>query len=247
MPTSRPRNSRQIVVLGGGGFLMEPRNPRMDRYILSLPRKRSPRICFVPTATGDYPDVIERFYRAFKKIECEPTHLPLFLRSQLDPTKHLLSQDIIYVGGGNTANLLAIWKLHGVDRAMRRAWNRGIILCGVSAGMNCWFESSVTDSFGPLQALNDGLSLLAGSACPHYDGEPERRPTYHRLLRKTILPAGVAADDGVAIHYVGNRIYRCVAASPNGSAFRVGLSQGRIVEERLLTVLLSRDGMILTA
>jgi len=243
----RPINSRkprQIIILGGGGFLVEPRNPRMDRYILSLARKRTPRICFVPTATGDYPDFIERFHRTFKKIDCEPTHLPLFQRSKVDPAKHLLSQDVIYVGGGNTANLLAIWKLHGVNRAMRLAWNRGIILCGVSAGMNCWFESSVTDSFGALRELNDGFGLLPGSACPHYDGEADRRPTYHRLIRKKILPAGVAADDGAAIHYVNRSIFRCVASKPNASTYRISMRNGKVVEQRLPTQTLSREGRV---
>jgi dipeptidase E len=238
MPAVKLYKSLQIVVLGGGGFLVEPRNARLDRYILSLAKKRSPRVCFVPTATGDFPGFIQRFYTAFKKFECRPTHLLLFQRNETDPAQHLLKQDIIYVGGGNTANMLAIWRLHGVDRAMRAAWKKGIILCGVSAGMNCWFESSVTDSFGPLQELNDGLGLLKGSACPHYDGEADRRPTYHRLIRKKILPGGVAADDGAAIHYIGKAVHRCVASRPNAHAYHVSLSNGRIVEERLPTDLL---------
>ena len=119
-------------------------------------------------------------YDAFKKFDCRPSHLQLFLRDKTDPADHLLKQDVIYLGGYNTANMLAIWRLHSVDRAVRAAWKKGVILYGFSAGMNCWFESSVTDSFGPLKELNDGLGLLPGSACPHYDGEAERRPTYRR-------------------------------------------------------------------
>ena len=188
-----PSPNRQIVVLGGGGFSMEPRNPRLDLYILNLTRKRTPRVCFVPTASGDSPDYVARFHKAFAKHRCRPSHLPLFRRDATDPAAHLLAQDVIYVGGGNTANLLAVWRTHGVDRAMRQAWRRGTILCGVSAGMICWFECSVTDSFGPLAPLHDGLGLLPGSACPHYDGEADRRPTYHQLIAAG-FPPGIPTE-----------------------------------------------------
>lgn len=221
---------------------MEPDNPRLDLYILSLAKKRSPRVCFVATASGDSADYVRRFHAAFEKHSCRPTHVSLFERGKRDPAEIVLEQDIIYVGGGSTANLLAIWRLHGIDKAMRTAWRHGIILCGISAGMNCWFESSVTDSFGPLQPLNDGLGLIAGSACPHYDGEPERRPTYHRLILEGNLPAGVAADDGAAIHFIGRKIYRCIASRPRALAYAVRSANRTILEEPLTTVLLRRDG-----
>jgi peptidase E len=136
---------RQIVVMGGGGFSMEPRNPRLDRYVLALTRKPRPSVYFVGTASGDARSYVRRFYAAFKKHPCHASHLPLFQQDGRDLAKHILAQDVIYVGGGNTANLLALWRLHGVDKAMREAWRRGIILCGVSAGMLCWFESCLTD------------------------------------------------------------------------------------------------------
>lgn len=229
---------RQLIVLGGGGFSMEPRNPRLDRYVLGLARKKRPQICFVPTASGDAREYIHKFQRAMQKHPCSPSVLSLFKHDGRDPLRHLLKQDIIYVGGGNTANLLAVWRLHGVDRALRQAWKRGVILCGISAGMNCWFEGSVTDSFGSLCELRDGLALLSGSACPHYDSEAKRRPTFHRLIRSGLLPSGVAADDGAAIHFVGKRIHRCVASRPRAKAYRVTLRGGRIVEEALTTELL---------
>ena len=237
----KARDRRQIVAMGGGGWGMEPLNPRLDRYVLSLTGKRSPRVCFVPTASGDSRDYVRRFYLAFKKHACRPSDLTLFRRDARDPTKHLLDQDVIYVGGGNTANLLAIWRLHGVDRAMRQAWQQGTVLCGVSAGMICWFECSVTDSFGPLRDLRDGLGLLPGSACPHYDGEAKRRPTFHKLIKKG-FPAGVAADDGAAIHFVGREIFRCVSSRPNAKGYRVGRERGRVVEEPLPTIYLDRNG-----
>ena len=202
---------------------MEPRNPRLDRYILASANKPRPRVAFVATASGDSRDYVRRFYLAMEKHRCRPSDVSLF-RLDTDPrppVARLLEQDVIYVGGGNTANLLAIWRLHGVDKAMRQAWRRGAVLCGVSAGMICWFESSVTDSFGPLRELRDGLGLLPGSACPHYDGEANRRPTFHRLVREKILPGGVAADDGAAVHFVGRRILCCVASRPHARAYRV--------------------------
>jgi len=202
-----------------GGFSLRSETTGWIANILSLAKKRSPRVCFVPTATGDFRGFIDRFYAAFKKFDCRPSHCHCFSGTKLIQPRSA-EQDIIYVGGGNNRNLLAIWRLHGVDRAMRKAWNKGIILCGVSAGMNCWFESSVTDSFGALKELTDGLGLLKGSACPHYDGEPNRRPTYRRLIKQKILPAGVAADDGAAIHYVGTRVFRCVASKPGAQAIR---------------------------
>lgn len=232
-----PGIQRQIVVLGGGGFSTEPRNPRLDLYILGLTKKKGPRVCFVPTAAGDSNVYIARFRRAFDEHPCRPSELTLFRRDARDPAKHLLEQDVIYVGGGSTANLLAIWRLHGVDRAMRQAWERGIILCGISAGMNCWFEASVTDSFGPLTGLRDGLGLLPGSACPHYDGEANRRPTFHKLVRGG-FPSGVAADDGAAIHFVGRKIFRCISSRPGASAYSIRCAGNRVVEEKLPTILL---------
>lgn len=220
---------------------MEPRNPRLDRYVLSLAKRPVPHVCFVPTAAGDSRDSIRRFHLAFAHHRCHASDLTLFRRDDRNPARRLLEQDVIYVSGGNTANMLAIWRLHGIDRAMREAWQRGIILCGVSAGMICWFECSVTDSFGPLAPLHDGLGLLPGSACPHYDGERDRRPTYHKLIARG-FPGGVAADDGAAIHFIGRQIHRCVSSRANARAYRVSLQGGRVLDEPLPTHLLERDG-----
>jgi peptidase E len=241
MSTRKPL--RQIVVMGGGGFSMEPRNLRLDRYIFNLARRANPRVCFVGTASGDSRDYIRRFHLAMKRHHCRPSDLQLFRRDARDLVKHILEQDVIYVGGGNTANLLAVWRLHGVDRAMREAWRRGTVLCGVSAGMICWFESSCTDSFGPLRELRDGLGILPGCACPHYDGEANRRPTFQRLVGDGTLPASVAADDGAAIHFVGRRILRCVSSRPNAKVYRVRRRGGaNVIEIPLPTIFLDRDG-----
>ena len=167
--------------MGGGGFTMEDDSP-LDDFMLACSPAARPRICFVPTPAGDSDRGIAAFYEAFSKRDCEPSCLRLFGTPER-PVDLLASQDVIYVSGGNTANALALWRLHGVDEALRDAWRRGAVLGGVSAGANCWFECCVTDSFGPaLDPLHDGLGLVPGSFCPHYDGEELRRPVYRSLV-----------------------------------------------------------------
>ena len=226
---------RHIVALGGGGFSDEPGNPVLDNFIFGLSGKRRPKICFLGTATGDSDSYFQKFYKAMARRKCEASHLGLFKRTDLDPAKFLLRQDVIYVGGGNTANMLAIWRIHGVDHALREAWRKGIVLAGISAGANCWFEACSTDSFGPLAPLRDGLGLLPGSVCPHYDGEKERRPTLLRFIAKGQLPDGFALDDGAAAHFVGRRFVEAVSSRPRAKAYRVFRVGKRVVEEVLPT------------
>jgi dipeptidase E len=224
-----------IVAMGGGGFSMEPDNPRLDDYVLSLSEKPQPRICFVPTASGDADSYIVKFYNAFGAGRSVPTHLQLFRRSVTDLRSFILAQDIVYVGGGNTAVMLAAWRVHRLDEILREAWGQGVILCGLSAGSVCWFEAGVTDSFGqPLRALSNCLGFLPGSHCPHYDGEAERRPTYQRLVAEGELPAGVAADDGVALKYEGTSLSEIVASRPSARAWRIAMTGDGIHEDELL-------------
>ncbi len=223
---------RHIVAMGGGGFSMEPENPRLDDYILSLARRRRPRVCFVPTASGDAEEHIAAFHAAFPGQRARATHLSLFRRTIADLDGFLSKQDVIYVGGGSTANLLAVWRAHGLDRVLRAAWSAGTILCGLSAGSLCWFECGVTDSFGPLAPLRDGLGLLPGSHCPHYDGEPGRRPLYRRLVAGG-FPAGYAADDDVGLHFTGTELFRAVASRPGAKAYSVERVGRRVVESPL--------------
>ena len=231
--------SGHIVALGGGGFSMEPENPLLDDYILSLVRRRRPRVCFVPTASADSASYIVRFYRAFGH-RCEATDLTLFDPPSLprrpprtyDLPSFVARQDVFYVGGGNTAHLLATWRTHGLDLLLRKAWRAGAVLAGISAGMLCWFEDGLTDSFGDLQPLGDGLGILRGSACPHYDGEPGRRAAFRQMIRAG-APAGYAADDGVALHFVGRRLHAVVSSRPGAAAYRVSLRRGTVVEKPL--------------
>jgi len=218
--------------MGGGGFMMEQSSP-LDDFLLSLSPTARPRVCFVPTPTGDSDRVIAAFFEAFARRDCEPSCLRLFGAPER-PAEHLASQDVIYVSGGNTANALALWRLHGVDLALREAWERGAVLGGVSAGANCWFECSVSDSFGrQLDPLRDGLAILPGSFCPHYDGEELRRPVYRQLVDGG-LPSGYAADDGAALHFVGAKLREVVASLPGARAYRVEPGSETRLEARAL-------------
>jgi dipeptidase E len=212
---------QQIVAFGGGAEPMRL-GPALEEYILHLSGRECPRICFLPTASGDADANIVRFYQHFRHPRCQPSHLPLFRREGGDLRAPLLNQDIIYVGGGNTANMLAIWRLHGVDAILREAWEAGVLLCGGSAGSLCWYECGVTDSFGlQLEPLHDGLGFLAGSHCPHYDAEPLRRPSYRRYVGEGVLPGGVAVDNGVALRYRGTELAEIVTARDGAQAYRV--------------------------
>jgi dipeptidase E len=209
---------RHIVGLGGGGDTVE-QTDRLYEYILGLTRKERPRALFIPTASAEQPEYIVWFYERFAP-RAEARHLSTFPWPPKDVRELILSQDLINVGGGNTANMLAIWKVHGIDTALREAWESGVVLCGASAGMICWFEAGITDSFGPQLEGMDCLGLLPGSACPHYDGEELRRPRYRELVDGG-FPEGVAADDGVGIHFVGTEIAEVVTCRPGATAYRV--------------------------
>jgi peptidase E len=214
---------------------MEPENPLLDEFVLSLARSAHPRVCFVATAAGDSERYVARFYRAFSGFDCHATDLQLFDRSVSDLRSFVLEQDVLYVGGGNTANLLAVWRAHGLDEFVTDAWAEGVVLCGVSAGMNCWFAESVTDSFDLMQLapLNDGLGLLAGSCCPHYDGEEQRRPTFHRLIAAGELTDGVAADDGAALVFTGPELDEVVSSRRNAAGYRVERAGTATIEHQI--------------
>lgn len=212
---------KQIVAMGGGGFSMEPDNLLLDRYILGLAKQEKPKVCFVPTASGDARTYIDRFYSSFAQFSCTPSHLSVFHPPTDDLRAFVLEQDIIYVGGGNTKSLLALWREWGLDRIFREAWGNGIILSGLSAGSICWFEQGVTDSIpGQLNTL-ECLGFLQGSNCPHYDGESERRPAYHRLLSAGLIREGYAADDGVSLHFIGENLERVVSSRPHAKAYKL--------------------------
>jgi dipeptidase E len=203
---------RRILAMGGGGFTMES-TLALDRFALELTGKPVPRICFLPTASGDPREQATRFHERFSAWPCEPSILSLFHlgRDRIDPREHLLAQDLIYVGGGSMRNMLAVWREHSVDEIMRAAWERGIVLAGLSAGAMCWFEGGITMS-GGFAAPANGLGLVGGSLSVHMDGEPERLPIFRQAIATGRLPAGLAADDGAALLLRGTELERCVAS-----------------------------------
>jgi dipeptidase E len=232
--------TRRIVALGGGGFSMEPENPVLDDHVLALAGVPRPRVLFVPTASGDSAEYIGRFRDAFPAERAEASVLTFFERTVEDLRALVLAQHVVYVGGGSTANLLAVWRLHGLDTVLFEAYAAGIVLAGISAGMNCWFAASVTDSFGPrLAGLPDGLGLLPFSACPHYDGEEQRRPTYRRLVAEG-FPGGYAADEGAALVFTDGTLTEVVASRAGAGGYRVERVDGAVRESPLPGRLLTR-------
>ena len=223
---------RQIIAIGGGGFYRDSENLALEKYVIQQTGAESPRVCFVPTASGEPDHYLSSFYASFLKLGCRPSVLTFFKRTP-ELRSFLLDQDVIYVGGGNTKTLLAVWRDWGVTEILREAWESGVVLTGVSAGAICWFEQGLTDSFSNELSPLDCLGFLPGSCCPHYDGEPERRPSYHRLIAGAEIAPGIALDDGAAAHYVDSRLAGAVSSRPNAKTYKVTLSGGAVYEEPL--------------
>ncbi|MFD5398218.1 Type 1 glutamine amidotransferase-like domain-containing protein [Streptomyces sp. NPDC127097] len=218
------------LALLGGGFSGDP-DGLLDDFVLETVGRPRPKVCFLPTASGDAPAYIEGFHAAFGARDCEPDPLELFRRTVTDLRSFVLAQDIVYVGGGNTANMLAVWRAHGLDAILREAYASGVLLCGISAGACCWFESAFSDSFGPPAPLTDGLGLLPGSLCPHYDSEPERRPGYLAAVKDRALPGGWAVDDGAAGVFTDGRLVEVVTRKPGATLRRVSVGADGAVTE----------------
>jgi peptidase E len=237
--------TRTIFAMGGGGFTADPSNPALDDYILSLARRREPRILFLPTASGDPNAQIAAFRSAFAGGACRPRHLSLFrLEDEPEDLRALiLGQDIVYVGGGSMRNMLAIWREHGLDLILREAWDAGVVLAGLSAGGMCWFEHGITRSTGRPAPVR-GLGFLPGSFSVHYDGDPTRRPVFLDAVARGAMPDGFGADDGVGLLFEDRRLVRIVSARPDGQAYRVAASADAQVDERTLAPELLDRGAI---
>ena len=233
-------SQQRILAIGGVSLGPTSTDWPLHQYLLDLSGQERPRICFLGAASGEDAGDRAGFYATFAR-RAEATHLDLFGRRIDDIETFLLEQDVIYVGGGNTANMLAIWRVHGVDKALRAAWERGVVLAGWSAGGMCWFEGGLTDSFGPdLAPLRDGLKFLAGSFCPHYDAESLRRPRYEEVVGSGALQDGFAADDGVGLLFEGRDFVEAVASLPGQHAYRVERRRGNSVEETQIRARLLR-------
>ena len=211
---------------------MEPENLSLDVYILQQAGKPNPKVCFVPTATGDAVRYVANFYRAYRQLQCDPSHLPFFERTP-ELRSLALEQDVIYVGGGNTKSMLAVWREWGFDTILKEAWEKGVVLAGISAGAICWFEQGITDSFADELRVMACLGFLKGSCCPHFDGEVERRPSFEKMLLEERIRPGLALDDCAAVHFVGEEIRRVVVSRPEANAYWMSLSDGSVRQEPL--------------
>jgi dipeptidase E len=227
----------QIVAFGGGGFSMESGNTLLDDHVLELAAVKHPRVCFLPTASGDADHYVVRFYRAFGAPRCVPSHLSLFRReaSVEDPRSHLLGQDVIYVGGGSLLSLLGAWRAHGLDVVLREAWLTGVLLCGGSAGSLCWFAEAVSAFHsGPPKQVR-GLGMLPWSNAVHYEEEPGRRAAFHAAIAGGMVP-GYAVTNGAALHFVGTELAEVIASRPGARAYFVGCDDSGGVAERELPI-----------
>jgi peptidase E/ketosteroid isomerase-like protein len=225
----------QIIALGGGGFSEENDNGLLDEYILLQTNKAKPRVLFLPTAGGDHEDYIEKFYRAYNKFNCIPTHLELSKKTI--PFKKLekivLCQDMIFVGGGSPRFLMQVWRKCGLDRIIKKAWKQGIILSGMSAGAICWFEDGFKNPKDGLWRHISCLGLLEGSFCPHYDKHSELRKAYRKMISASELDSGYGVEDGVALHFIGTELKHVISGNPGAKAYHVRKSGFRVTEKEI--------------
>ncbi len=227
----------QIIALGGGGFSMDTPDNLLDRYILAQTGKDRAKVAFLGQASGEASSYYEKFHAAFEAMGQEHTTLSLFTPHTADIEGFLLSQDLIYVGGGNTKSMLALWREWGLDVILRKAAASGVVLAGISAGAICWFTQGLTDSiYGQLNTLN-GLGYLPGSATPHYDGEANRRPTYTSKVAAGAIQPGYALCDFAGAHFIDGKLVRCVASREGANVYHV-TRDGDTAHEELLPITL---------
>lgn len=228
------QSMKQIIAIGGGGFSEEPENPLLDLYVLGKSPRPNPKICFLPTASGDADSYLLKFYKSFSQHDCLPKHLSLFRPHTSDIEDFILNQDVVYVGGGNTRNMLVLWKEWGMDSLFKKAWDNGIILAGISAGAICWFEQGATDSIpGRITAL-DCLGFIKGSCCPHYDRDPLRPASVPALVKNGELKPGYALDNSVALHFIDQDMKEAVSSVQGKRAYHVSPSDFKDLSVRFL-------------
>ena len=232
-------NTRNIIAIGGGGFGGSPGQGIIEEYILNQTRKKRPKICFIPTATGDNEAYKVNFYSTFTKLNCEPTHLDFFKRTP-DLKKLILNQDVIFVGGGNTKSMLAVWKEWKLDKILKEAYRNGKVMSGVSAGAICWFQNGITDSWASELKIMPCLNFVRGTCCPHYDEEPERKPFVKNLLDRKKVKKIYAVDGGVALHIKNEENFKSVVFRKTKSSYAVSLERKNLIEKSFRKVILVR-------
>ena len=226
---------KQIVAIGGGGFGRNPGEGIIENYILNQSNAKKPNICFIPTATGDNEAYKNNYYATFTKLNCNPVHLDFFKRTP-DLENLINEQDVIFVGGGNTKSMLAVWKDWGLDLILHEAYKNGVVMSGVSAGAICWFEQGITDSWAEDLVVMDCLGFIGGACCPHYDEEPQRKPSLNKFLTKKVLNSCYAVDGGCALHIQDEKVFKSVVFSKNKNSFLVELKDNRVAEKPYSTI-----------
>ncbi len=223
----RPRN---IIAIGGGGFGANPGQGIIEKYILKQANKKTPRICFIPTATGDNEAYKVNFYSTFTNLDCHPSHLDFFKRTP-NLNDLILEQDVIFVGGGNTKSMLAVWKEWGLGKILKKAYHNGVVMSGVSAGAICWFQNGITDSWASDLKLMPCLNFTKGTCCPHYDEEPERKPAVKKLLLLKKIKEVYALEGGSALHIKDDKIFKSVSFRKKKNSYQVSLHKGEEVKK----------------
>ena len=220
-----------IIAIGGGGFGRNPNHRKIEKYILKLTGKEKPNVVFFPTASAENQAYIIQFYKCFTKMSCEPSHVTFFQRTpRLDSI--INKADVIYVGGGNTKSMLAVWQEWKLDKLLLKAYNNGKILCGVSAGAICWFEQGITDSWASKLNVMDCLGFLPEMACPHYQEEKDRRPDVHKMLKQGKCGPGWAIDGGAAIHFNNGKYYKSIQFYSDSYVHYVSIKNGVVNEDK---------------
>ena len=220
---------RQVIAIGGGGFGRTQESKLIEQYILDQTSQVKPNICFIPTATGDLDPYIVNYYSVFSKLNCNPSHISFFKRT-IDLEEHIAKQDIIFVGGGNTKSMLAVWKEWGLDTILKKAYDNGIIMSGVSAGAICWFEHGLTDSWASELKLMECMNIIPGNCAPHYDEEEERRPATKKLLVSKEIDFMYGIEGGAALHFINEKPNLTVRFNENKQAYNVKISDNQLVE-----------------
>ena len=220
-----------IIAIGGGGFGRNPNHRKIEKYILELTGKENPNVVFFPTASAENQAYIIQFYKCFTKMSCEPSHVTFFQRTpRLDSI--INKADVIYIGGGNTKSMLAVWQEWKLDKLLLKAYNNGKILCGVSAGAICWFEQGITDSWASNLNVMDCLGFLPEMACPHYQEEKDRRPDVHKMLKQGKCGPGWAIDGGAAIHFKNGKYYKSIQFYSDSYVHYVSIKNGVVNEDK---------------
>jgi|TARA_B100000029_G_scaffold54001_1_gene49043 aminopeptidase N len=226
---------KQIIAIGGGGFGRTPGEGLIEKYILDQSEKDVPNICFIPTATGDNEAYKVNYYSTFSKLDCSPSHLDFFKRTP-DLKELILKQDVIFVGGGNTKSMLAVWKDWGLDLLLKEAYEKGVIMSGVSAGAICWFDQGITDSWAEDLKVMDCLGFIEGACCPHYDEEPQRKPSLNKFITEKVLKSCYAVDGGCALHIEDEKEFKSVVFSENKNSFLVEMKDNKVAEKPYSTI-----------